>query len=468
MSGAPTLTSPKGKGGIIAQEGFDYQIYYGLLKVAHWLADPTFEGIMFEALEDFEGRFFAPQSPQGHLLERVQAKSSSGLTRGDIVDVLDNFLEFETAFPDIVRGFELATPQFPSTLQWVHKDLERIRFAGPFYAPFRAVLDASDQAVRDKLTKEFGQARADLLFLRGTVALHTDAPLAVAYALFAAAFAATFPDAPHVSPTLFDELVKVARKSTKTYLMRAQILEVMEAGLKTQLRAQEPPCLYLMGNRPGNIPANAIRIDAAFLSGDGRFSEPAVWEDTLLKALRRVKAKWQSEAHRRIAIDGSYRLTTAFAVGALFNATSGFDLDMQTKEGVWRTDDHPSRGINVPDWVTTPAVHLSNDTLAVAIGVLRDPATTLQSTGIDLTSLSRAFLPEAVTSGQELQALVANLKQFISAEVIRLGAKRVDLYFVGPAVMALALGHRWNAISPVQTYEFNTETGYYYPTARLE
>lgn len=467
MTDAPILTSPEGQGGIVAQDGFDYQIYYGLLKTAHWLADPTFEGIMFEALEDFEGRFFAPQSLQGHLLDRVQAKSSSSLARKDISEILDKFVAFEEAYPDTMRSFELATPQFPSTLQWVPKDLQRVRFAGPFYAPFRAVVDASDQAVKEELIKEFGADRASLLFAKGTIALHPAAPLYVAHAMFAAAFAATFPDAPPVSPAVFDELVKVARKSTKTYLTRSQILDVMEAGLKTQLRANGPSRLYFIGDRPATIPATAIRIDAAFLSDKGRFSEPAIWEDVLLQPLRRVKAKWQSEGHRRITIEGSYRLTTAFAAGALFNATSGFDLDMHTKDGVWRTDDHPSRETNFPEWVTTSAAHLSSGALAVAVGVLRDPATTLQSAGVDLVSVSRAFLPAPVTSGQELQALVAKLKRFLSDEIVRLGAKRVDLYFAGPGVMALALGHRWNAISPVQTYEFNTETGRYYPTAQL-
>ena len=467
MSDAPILTSPEGQGGIVAQDGFDYQIYYGLLKVAHWLADPTFEGVMFEALEDFEGRFFAPHSLQGHLLERVQAKSSSGLKRQDILDILDKFVAFEKAYPDTMRRFELATPQFPATMQWVHKDLERIRFAGPFYAPFRQVVDASDRAVRDELINDLGEARGKLLFSTGTIGLHPDVPPYAAYAMFAGAFAKTFPSAPHVTQAVFDELLKVARASTKTFLTRSKILDVLEAGLNVTLRSTEPPCLYVIGNRPGAVPDDAIVMDAAFLSGEGRFSPPELWEQTFVAPLNRIKAKWQSEGHRRAVIDGSYRLTAAFAVGAIFNAASGFDLDMQTKDGVWRTNDHAGRGTLAPEWETTRAEALTGDALNVAIGVLRDPSEALTASGVVQETVIRAFLPEAVTSGQQLQALVAKLKGLIGADIARLCAKRVNLYFAGPAPMAMALGHRWNALATAQFHEFDVMSGQYFPTVRF-
>jgi hypothetical protein len=62
----PTLTDSKGMGGILAQGGFDYQVWDALIRLPNWLKNPAFEGMIFEGLEDLEIRFFAPHAPRGH------------------------------------------------------------------------------------------------------------------------------------------------------------------------------------------------------------------------------------------------------------------------------------------------------------------------------------------------------------------------------------------------------------------
>lgn len=74
---APALPDARGVGGIIAQDGFDYQLWDGLVRLPAWLANPAFEQMLFEGLEDLEARFFAPQAPRERLLERYQAKAGA-------------------------------------------------------------------------------------------------------------------------------------------------------------------------------------------------------------------------------------------------------------------------------------------------------------------------------------------------------------------------------------------------------
>lgn len=464
MSSPPILTSQAGAGGVVALEGFDYQFHYGLIRVAEWLADPTFEGVMFEALEDVEARFFAPQTPARHVLVRSQAKSGE-LDRAKVLAVLDNFVAFETHFPKIAKRFELVTPQLPAKMAWIQRDLERIRFAGPFYAPFRDVSAASHQKVRADLVADLEAPRGGLLFERGDIVLQPMMNASGAYALFADAFSKTYPD---VAPrrAAFDDLVTLAHSAKKTFLTRAQIVATLEAGLKTPL-PEASAILHMVGDRPGVVSAGAVRLDGAELSGEGRFSPRAVWDADLVEPMRALKTWWQDGGHRRIQVEGSYRLTTAFAIGAVFNAGSGLDLDIETRDGVWRTDDHASGETVVPAWATSPASAAANGVLSVAVGVLRDPLDTLMANGHDKAAIAHAFVDAPVTSGQQMQALVAGLKRFIAAEVTRLGARQVHLYFLGPAALAVALGHRWNAVAPVQLHEFDAETGAYRPTARL-
>ena len=120
-TGPPTLIDPRGKGGVVALGGFDYQVWNGLLRLPSWLNNPGFEELIFEGLEDFEARFFAPHAPGGRVLERYQAKSGN-LSPAEVRSVLRSFLAFEEAYPGAARVQTLVTPKLPSTLEWLSVD----------------------------------------------------------------------------------------------------------------------------------------------------------------------------------------------------------------------------------------------------------------------------------------------------------------------------------------------------------
>lgn len=50
----PTLTDSAGRGGINAQDGFDYQTWDAIARIPGWLKQQHFDGVLFEGLEDFE------------------------------------------------------------------------------------------------------------------------------------------------------------------------------------------------------------------------------------------------------------------------------------------------------------------------------------------------------------------------------------------------------------------------------
>src|SRR4051794_33034719 len=131
----PTLTDAKGMGGIIAQDGFDYQVWDALARLPAWLRNPAFEGMMFEGLEDYEARFFAPHAPHHHFLDRFQAKSGL-LQQAALRDVFKSFEAFDLAHPNVARVQTLVTPTLPAGLAWIARDPGRVRRARPFYSPF--------------------------------------------------------------------------------------------------------------------------------------------------------------------------------------------------------------------------------------------------------------------------------------------------------------------------------------------
>jgi hypothetical protein len=58
------------------------------------------------------------------------------------------------------------------------------------------------------------------------------------------------------------------------------------------------------------------------------------------------------------------------------------------------------------------------------------------------------YLDEPISSGKAAQAGVSAIKRAADAAVARLRPREIQLYFAGPVVFAVALGHRWNAMPP--------------------
>jgi len=69
-------------------------------------------------------------------------------------------------------------------------------------------------------------------------------------------------------------------------------------------------------------------------------------------------------------------------------------------------------------------------------------------------------------SPHQANLVVREIKDLLSAALSRTGARQLDLFFAGPAFLALFFGHRLNATAAVQCYE-RTATGQYVPTCRL-
>ena len=137
--------------------------------------------------------------------------------------------------------------------------------------------------------------------------------------------------------------------------------------------------------------------------------------------------------------------------------------------GTWNTDAHPVSGKSYPEWTIEPPEQLHNDRLVVVIGCVRDPAQQVEKhlEFTDTKKILRLYLPEAVTSEEDLQASVQSIKKAVSSACGKFNVNEIDCYFVGPAALAVALGHRWNGLPPTQWYEFVASENEYIPTLRV-
>lgn len=467
---APALTDAKSLGGVIAQDGFDYQLWDGLARLPAWLVNPAFEELIFEGLDDLEARFFAPHAPRQRLLERYQAKSGI-LKPAGVREVFEAFHTFDRAYPELARTHTLVTPQLPSSLDWLARDPARVRKARPFYAPFTDITKASDAKLQSDLVGEFGTDLGKFVAESVDVFERVLPDRSAALNAFAASVLAAFP---HIDAsqkrieTAFEALSSLARRSLGVPLGRDTLIRLIEEAIGAALLPRTAFPIHVRSDR-NELNESAIEINANGLSGGPiPFPPPDRWQADLVDPLEHT-ARWlRSRSISRIGIGGSYRLTTAFAVGKSFRSATGFELEIATRAGAWSTDDRPQPDGQYPSWIISEAEMLLGDRLVVSIGILRDPGADLVAGGlVHPSTMLSASLPAALTSGQAAQAGVATVKSAVSAAATRLKPAAIDLYFAGPAAFAVALGHRWNAMPPTQLHEFVARERRYVPTALL-
>ena len=468
-TGPPTLIDPRGKGGVVALGGFDYQVWNGLLHLPSWLNNPGFEELIFEGLEDFEARFFAPHAPGGRVLERYQAKSGN-LLPADVRGVLRSFLAFEEAYPGAARVQTLVTPQLPSTLGWLSDDPARVRRARPFYAPFPDVVSASDDALRARLVASFGEALGRYVanFVDVEECLLPDRDNAVR--AFAMELTRTFAiEAPTGRiAAAFDALESLVRRSAGAPLARDVLVRTIEESLDERLPLPSAFPLHVRSDR--NEPdVAALEIDArAFCGGEVPFPPSEIWCAKLIEPLEATSRWLCSRRISRVSLGGSFRITTAMVLGWSLRSATGFELEVPTRAGAWSTDDRPGPGELDPGWSIRAPASLHRGELAVGVGVIRDPSSALPETaGVAEESVLRLHLPRPIDSGPMAQASASVVKRAVDDALVRLAPRAIRLYFAGPAAFAVVLGHRWNAMRPTQLHEYSPDEHRYVETARI-
>jgi hypothetical protein len=214
----------------------------------------------------------------------------------------------------------------------------------------------------------------------------------------------------------------------------------------------------------------AIEIDASTFSGSGGiFPVPERWHSDLAKPID-ATARWAREhSYQRIEVSGSYRISTAFALGWSFRSVKGFEIDIKAHNGDWKTDDRSLSDVSLDPLEISVPLNLINNRLIVTVGIIRDPRSDVQNTlGIPGDAILSLFYRRPITSSAEAQSIIQDIKLAVSRTVSSLNASMIDLYIAGPALISLALGHRWNGLPATQVYEFLPRERRYTPTFLIE
>ena len=199
--------------------------------------------------------------------------------------------------------------------------------------------------------------------------------------------------------------------------------------------------------------------------------DPTRWNrigDEIKQAAQRLR----NLGVRRIIVRGAMRLPVWFAVGAAFRHVRGFEIAGAQNDMIWSSAD-----LHQIVEIQTSTTYIGDDSeAAVVVSVATDATlavhnyiTTTETSIGSLTTILPAGSPHprAITDGSTAAAVAVAARDAIRRLVETTPVSHIHLFIATPGVLALLLGHRWNALPPTTVYEHLGVGNGYIPTIRI-
>jgi DNA gyrase inhibitor GyrI len=205
------------------------------------------------------------------------------------------------------------------------------------------------------------------------------------------------------------------------------------------------------------------------------------WNRLLLPELLDVEAEINQQPARLVRARGKARLCAWFAFGHTFCGPNGYTIEIEQNGQHWRTDASLDQALSLTsqtgDWAGET---LRDQGRAVAIGIgvtariANDVRADILAHRPDVAALlliepSHSPSAHAIHSQEEATALAEIIKTALREFCRQRNAKRLLLYYCGPAAVACFIGHRLSAIcSEIQVMEYDFGERAYLPSFLLK
>ena len=467
-----SLLTSQSTGGDIAESGFQYQANWTIAQIPIWLAQDGFTEMIRESLGDVEAKFFVPSV--GLRREFVQCKNYS-LTPNKFWEEIEDFQKKDQQTPDSYHRFVLACKSVSIKLHPIINALRRVRDAYSFYDTAQKIQTTSYNDFI-KVVKNQGQSKAIAHFLFSKVWFDMDDGNHH-QALFRENLLKHFPFFTNylieVSNVAHLHLVELVRSRKNQPIYRQELEDIIWKEVEEKDKSK-PVRIHTLHDKTANKgPDGCLQFDwTSFFGGSERhFPPPQEWNQKVIGELRATK-DWlvATNRERHIHLSGHRRLSASIVIGSIFSAVSGFTIGMEVRDEVWWTNSHANEDTPDYQWQQSTDGELT-DEIAVGISILKDAANEevkqyLQMEhfhGRQLYLYSDMVLESDAQTNRAVQKAKSMIQEFVSKSQ----AKKIYLFFAGPAQFALFLGHRLNTIGKIQCYEW-TSPNAYVPTVLIK
>jgi hypothetical protein len=195
------------------------------------------------------------------------------------------------------------------------------------------------------------------------------------------------------------------------------------------------------------------------------------WNNLLLPQLHQLEQRINRETGAHvIRARGFARLSAWFAFGFTFSEVSGYKIEINQQDKLWRSDEQPSADFEViSENGDGDRVDENSDTVAVGISVTgsleqdvrRHISAVKNVKALLLLRPKKDLGKECLVSASDAVAFVQLVKQRVREFVSRNNAKRLSVYYFGPLSGACFLGNQFNAVCrEIQIFENIPGGGY--------
>ena len=481
-----SLLAHQATGGDIAEGGFRYQANLITAQIPSWLAEDGFTEMIRESLGDVEAKFFIPDV--GLTREFVEYKNHF-LQPAEFWKEVENFWEKDKHAPDSYQRFVLACTSISDGLKPIINALRRIRDAFPFYTGSKQIQDTSYNDFVNRV-KRHGKSKEMADFLFSKVHFKIDLTDAEDFPreLFREALLNHFPNFENfpvkISSDAYSRLVELISSRKNQPIYRPELEKAIWQEVPEEDRPESTIRIHTLYDESLNdeslndeslnkVPDGCLQFDwTSFFGGSERnYPPPEKWNEKVIGELCRAK-DWivLTNRERHIYLSGHRRLSASIAIGSTFSAVSGFTIGMEVRDGIWWTNNHAKEDTPDYHWQQSTEGELT-DEIAVGISILKDAANEevkqyLQMEhfhGRQLYLYSDMVLQSDAQTNRAVQKAKSMIQEFVSKSQ----AKKIHLFFAGPAQFALFLGHRLNTIGKIQCYEW-TSPNAYVPTVLIK
>ena len=466
-----SLLSPQATGGDIAEGGFQYQANLIIARIPNWLAQDGFTEMIRESLGDVEAKFFVPG--RGFRREFVQYKNHR-MTPGEFWPEIEHFQKMDQEAPDSYDRFVLACTGVSDKLEPIINALRRVRDAYPFYDGVQQTQDTS----YDDFVEIVRQSKkmADFLFYKVSFEIDLTDAEAHPWELFMGSLSRNYPVLGKLSldfsEAAYSRLVKLVQSRKNQPIYRRELEEAIWKSVEAEYLPDPSVRIHTIHDDSDTGPGGCLQFNWKLCFGgrERNFLPPEEWNKQIIGDLQSTK-EWllSTKQPRRLHLSGHRRLSASIAIGTVFSAVSGFVIGMETKEGIWCTDNHPQA--DTPDYPWERYTHDDElmGEIVVGISIKREIASEvecyLETIGFRGARLY-LFSDNAILSAAHANRAAEKAKQMINESVAAVGAKKIRFFIAVPAQFALFLGHRLNAMGEIQCHEYQ-DANVYVPTCLI-
>jgi hypothetical protein len=465
------LFSREATGGAVARTGFGYQDTYALLLFPKCLAQDSFNGIVSELLGDIELTYF---STSGLLHLGIEVKNNV-LTQPDFWKEIEEFENLHASSPSTYVRFRYVSPSTPAALEPMRNKLARLRGVADIYDMANPVRTSGRTDIVQWILDNTSQPRSRAEFVVDHVEFE-DFDENAAEQRFNAAFAEALPSLEEVPPSRLRRILEswkhLIATSVKGHVSRQQIEDAMLAELNESEQAiwrGTPSVPLLVTGQAGEYVPETLdmAVDVRPFIDNTRAARTASdWEALRTSSEQLGEFLLNSRQRRRVKLDINLRMSSAVVLGNAFKATKGHALWIQQRGVTYKLDEHEER--KEPYFQNEVESGTGSEGIvAIQIGSPTRVDVRRAMSEVGITNFPYLFVEstEGIPNLGTLNRAVAEAKRTIAGFRADNNFSKIHLFIKGPSFFAMALGHRLNALGPIQLYDWIEST--YMPTALL-